>query len=860
MADEPTRTSAEARTSSQAGGDDFTHGRFAPGTLLAGRYRVVSRLGAGGMGEVYRADDLTLGQSVALKFLPVGVERDQEKLERLIAEIRTARQVAHPNVCRVYDVGEIPSAYAGQATRFLTMEYVDGEDLQSLLRRIGRLPEDKALDIARQLCAGLAAIHDRGVLHRDLKPANVMLDGRGRVRLTDFGLATPSSGGRPGREVAADIAGTPAYMAPEQFAAGTLTPATDLYALGLVLFELFTGERVQGGKDVDAIRTAQSTIAQTLSTSASGAKLDPLVQRVIARCLEHDPVRRPQSAVIVAAALPGGDPLAAAMAAGETPSPQMVAAAGDDGGLSFRVAVPLLAAIVAGVLLLGWAGAPVANTRLVPVPLSSEVLAAKAREVLTRLGHGTEVADSAHGFNLMQTADYQRWLDAQEGGLRWSQRPQVRPSLVTFWYRTSPRSLMPRRDTGPVTADDPGLTVPGMTALVLDPEGRLVAFDAVPQPWNAPVSANEPDARAIFEVAGLDAQNFVEAEPEWVGASPGDVRRAWVGPGATDAGGELRLEAAWLGGRLVFARLIAPWTRREERASSPGTWVVLLGQAVGNILVFGTVAAALLIARLHVRRRRADLRGATRFAVAMGVISSLSLLIGLKRWPPPNVGLMALMGWPVLQGWLAWAFYIAVEPAVRRDWPQMLIAWSRLLEGRWRDPLVGRSLLIGSALGIVTSLVAVGWERLMGAGQSPLVRLTVRQVLLGQLDATEAALFLVFGLALLLVLLRRWLGTEGRALAALLSVLVSFAALLNYAGIVVVAVMVGSPLVVATRWGLLAGVTMVVVSAVSRPDLFVLPPWATAVVVLTLVGQLGPALFGFYTATRGRASATWLEG
>src|SRR6185436_2430014 len=130
----PTRIGSASSSSSAPGVD---HGRFLPGVLLAGRYRIVAPLGKGGMGEVYRADDLKLGQVVALKFLPEGVERDGQRLERLLNEVRTARQVSHPNVCRVYDVGEV------EGHHFLCMEYVDGEDLGSLLRRIGRLPTDK---------------------------------------------------------------------------------------------------------------------------------------------------------------------------------------------------------------------------------------------------------------------------------------------------------------------------------------------------------------------------------------------------------------------------------------------------------------------------------------------------------------------------------------------------------------------------------------------------------------------------------------------------------------------------------------------------------------------------------------------
>src|SRR5204862_6052822 len=148
-----------------------------------------------------------------------------DSIARFRNEVRLARQVSHPNVCRVYDVGEIDGHF------FLSMEYVDGEDLASLLRRIGRLPADKALEIGRRLCAGLAAAHEKGVLHRDLKPGNVMLDGRGHVLLTDFGLA-----GLAGEIGGAEVRnGTPAYMAPEQLAGEEGTVRSDPYAPRLVL-------------------------------------------------------------------------------------------------------------------------------------------------------------------------------------------------------------------------------------------------------------------------------------------------------------------------------------------------------------------------------------------------------------------------------------------------------------------------------------------------------------------------------------------------------------------------------------------------------------------------------------------------
>src|SRR5262245_29160884 len=176
---------------------------FTPGSIVGGRYRLVALLGRGGMGEVYRADDLTLDQPVALKFLPEGIAVSDARLAQFHNELRVARQVSHKHVCRLYDLGD------ADGRRFLTMEYVDGEDLGTSLRRFGRRPPGKAVQIARQLCAGVAAAHDKGVIHRDLKPANVMLDGNGDVRITDFGIATAAA------DVGAEVAGTPQYMAPE---------------------------------------------------------------------------------------------------------------------------------------------------------------------------------------------------------------------------------------------------------------------------------------------------------------------------------------------------------------------------------------------------------------------------------------------------------------------------------------------------------------------------------------------------------------------------------------------------------------------------------------------------------------------
>ncbi len=270
-------------------------GRFPSGTLLAGRYRIVSLLGRGAMGEVYRADDLTLDSPVALKFLPAGLERDEERMARLAEEVRIARQVSHRNVCRVFDVAGLGSH------PFLSMEYVDGEDLASLLRRIGRLPHDKAAEIGRELASGLAAIHRQGILHRDLKPANLMIDGHGHARITDFGVA-----GLAAAHTDADAGvGTPRYMAPEQLAGRPASVQTDLYAFGMVLYELLTGRRAfpEAGSLVELLRLREKTRPPSPSDLVDG--LDPEVEALILRCLAGDPDDRPASAEAVVAALSG---------------------------------------------------------------------------------------------------------------------------------------------------------------------------------------------------------------------------------------------------------------------------------------------------------------------------------------------------------------------------------------------------------------------------------------------------------------------------------------------------------------------------------------------------------------------------
>ncbi|HVR95981.1 MAG TPA: serine/threonine-protein kinase [Thermoanaerobaculia bacterium] len=669
--------------------------RFLPGTQLAGRYRIVGLLGKGGMGEVYRADDLKLGQPVALKFLPRGFDANPGRLQRFLDEVRTARQVSHPNVCRIYDAGETDGQH------FLSMEYIDGEDLGSLLRRIGHLPKDKAVQIARQLCAGLAASHEVGVLHRDLKPANIMIDGRGRARITDFGLAA-FAGDIAGDEV---LAGTPAYMAPEQLAGREVSVRSDLYSLGLVLYELFTGRPAFKAASVDERRRLQSeTTPSTPSSLMEG--FDPMVERVILRCLDPDPARRPSSALAIAAALPGGDPLAAALAAGETPSPELVAEAGGEGASSPWVswaALTLLLVAMAAILAL----AP-HTTLLGMVPLGKppEFLQERAREILAQADADRKPADSLFAFEADR--DYLEDLRHRDGAPdgRWNVLQSAPPGGIQFWYRESRRGLAPLNGAAVGNwLTDPPDTAPGMARVGLDPDGRLISLLIVPGEHVAPSPA-EPDWAPLLQATGVDAKTLVPVAPEWAPPVFADRRAAWTGswPGRQET--PLRIEAAAADGKPVSLRVVLPWTRpAEEPVPQGGFWnqAARLLHAVWPVVVF---VVAGFVALRNVRRARGDRRGALRIALYLGA-ARMSWFFGAHHMASSDESelFFAHFAFAMLLVGFVYVFYLAVEPYARRLWPRMLVSWVRVLEGRFGDPLVGRDLVIGSAAGALSALL-----------------------------------------------------------------------------------------------------------------------------------------------------------
>lgn len=735
------------------------------------------------MGEVYRADDLAVEQPVALKLLRPELAREPLLVDRLRAEVRLARRVTHPNVCRVHDLGQL------EEQPFLSMEYVDGEDLDSLLRRAGRLTTDRALGIARQICAGLGAAHARGVLHRDLKPANVLVDAGGQVKLTDFGLALDAD------EDAGALAGagTPAYMAPEQLAGAPASEVTDLYSLGVVLWELLTGARLFGAIDPAELRAAHAKPVPPLSEVVP--EIDRDLERVVMQCLSRDPAARPPSALSVLAAFPGNDILSAAMAAGEPPSPELVAAVGEHGALAPRTAALLGTLGLLLLCLVAWFDHRVTTEGRSHLPLEPAVLAHRASEMLRAVGHRDDALDSAYGFARLGTT--LRWVGQQgQGYARWDRLAEAGPPALVFWYRESPNWLVPHSTFGRVGISDPSIQTEGQRLVWLSPRGELLLLATAP-PFSLEASAQsegdpdeaDKDARGpaspkwplLLELAGIEETLDTLEDPGFIPPFAAEDRIAWRAkyPGTEDV--VVDVVGASSGSSPVYFHVLTPgmgvFGRRALHGytgTSPSAWAGLVFQLA--MLVGGA-----LLARRHWSRGWGDRRGGQRLFFFVLGLSFVSWVLGAHHVSSPHqeyTNLARFLGGALFDAGLVWIAYLAFEPIVRRRWPDRLISWSRLTSGRWRDPLVGRGLvaavLIALAVHFVTQVqVELGWR--FGQGlQLPIMGDPSglgrpRIALAALLETTVSAIIPALGFVVLFVLVRMVVRIE--RLAAVLVVI-----------------------------------------------------------------------------------------
>ncbi|MEM7203499.1 MAG: serine/threonine-protein kinase [Planctomycetota bacterium] len=694
-----------------------------PGYVVNGRFRVSAKLGRGGMGTVYRAEDLKLGQEIAIKFLIGREAHHPARVAALLHEVRTARRVSHKHVCRVHDIGEL------DGRPFLTMEYVRGEDLGSLLCRIGRLPIDKALEIALQIGAALQAAHDQGVIHRDLKPANVMLDEQGNARITDFGIAAAVEE----LDAESGLAGTPSYMAPELFVGAVPSAQTDVFALGAMLYEILSGRAPFRADTLEALRAQHGEPVPPLIETVPGVPAD--VDRVILRCMARNPHERPTSAVELLRALPGWDPLGDALARGETPSPSQVASAHGSGRLSARQAAWLVVGLVAiltlNIVIVQRRGL-VANSQL---PHSGQVLAEDARRHLAALGYpfDRDAEFEAWSFDFYQ--ELIREIAAKETGPeRWRVLAGRRPTAIDFYYRRSPQPLVPGFTSLHLAWQDPPIRVPGMVQVRLDPAGGLRELVAVPEgvgrvdesPSTVEVEATAPDWNVVLGLAALAPRLLEPATPRRIPQVFADRRAAWTGT-YPESGIPIRVEAASLSGRVVSFRVVErelpaaslpPAENASEDVHQRTSWS--LGDLIGLVVGIGGA----YLAWTAVRTRRANYRDAARFAIfVIGLVDGATLLMAEHM---SDVGAeVELCGSALVRGLmfgaLYWALYLGLEPQVRRVWPEVLVSWTRLLEGRFRDPLVCSNTLAGIAAGAGVLLLelmrdtGVEWFELTGS-------------------------------------------------------------------------------------------------------------------------------------------------
>lgn len=816
-----------------------------PGTVLAGRYRVLAKLGGGAMGEVYKAEDQTLDQAVALKFLPAKIANDPLAMARVRNEVKIARRVSHPHVCRVHDLGD------SERGPFLSMESIDGEDLGSVLRRVGRLPEEKAIELGRQICAGLAAAHAAGVLHRDLKPANVMLDLQGRAHITDFGIAVVHDDD-PSKPL--DVAGTPAYMAPEQLSGKRPSLQSDIYSFGVLLYELVTGKRPYGGATLGELRRQQERgqpTAPSMLVSGVGARLDA----VIARCLAFDQHERPASAIAVLSELMGGDELGAALSAGQTPSPTAVANSVTTGALRPIAAWAAFAAIVLCTVVFVVFGKRLSLIEHASLNSHPEVLIARVQEILNQTGNNTP----------------QRWV--KDFGFEYDsdaivamtrrKNPDPHALPIRFWYRQGRKPSVSTGERNLISSDSPLLS-PDELVVVLDASGRLIRYAWNPGPEPPAAVSGTPSDKIwaqLFAASGLDAANFREATPAVLPPIYGDTLRGWEAKRQEPKSSATRVVAGSVKSTPTYFEVFREW-QHPKLSPAVRPWSV---DALNDATLYLIVAVAAFVAWLNIRGGRGDRRGAMRLASFIFLLYIIFWLFGTHHLPVLARELTLLLrgvGWALLMASWIWVFYLALEPYVRRYSPASLVSWTRVIMGRFTDPMVARDILLGTLATWVTAAVTVlilvtvqpGAVLPIGRSLQPLLgaRFIVAGVAGGLADAIFFGLMLLFLLLLGRSLLRRQslavIGMVCLLVLLLLAWITAVEGLPTVGGMVLVLLSGAVWVFVLMRVGLLGMVASIfpMTFGLQIPDVMTFSAWYSFVAWYSLTVYLAVPLFGLY--------------
>jgi serine/threonine-protein kinase len=707
------------------------------GTMIASRYRLVALVGRGGMGVVYRAEDVELGQTVALKFINPLLRQQPKAVDFLRREVRIARQITHPNVVRIFDIA------ISDVEVFISMEFVAGEDLGSLVRRVGPLPPAKVMQIAQQLAAGLAAAHEAGILHRDLKPANVMIDGSGNVRILDFGIAAPLADERSLREAY----GTPGFIAPELMAGKEPSRSSDLFAWGLVVYYAAAGmlpdlQHFQGDQGVD----------DPLWSTSIGDELATCVRS----CLQSDPARRPKLAHDLLAALSPSDPLREALQAGRTPSPELVTAA-----VSWQPVILMIHGLLAtGVALLALIALLADRTLFLSrcgLTKSPEALREIAEQVIARFGHPLPEGPVLTG-GTFDTNGLQYVRDHLEIPDVWQKVATGEVPAISFSYRHGDPRLPPPALLGESYWGRRIQPLPGTATIRLDGRGKLLSAQiaaSVPGelPPSTPLASGE-----LFDMAGLPQSQFRETSVYRWPPNFADEVHAWEGPFPADPNKQVRVTAASLDGRVVFFDADQPW-----EISQPMEAAIESGRqssrfvAVRTALWLIAIVLAAGLAWRHISLGHADWRGAWRVTACVFVLASLDWLCGSRHTFIVAEELTAGFLWLnaiVFCSVIAGVAYLAVEPSARRWWPWSIITIRRLLDGRLADREVWADVLLGLVVGlgsVVLRQLCTLSNQLLGLAVSGLNDFDLSQNLLDNFGLRYR--FAVFVSALLMAIL-----------------------------------------------------------------------------------------------------------
>jgi hypothetical protein len=506
----------------------------------------------------------------------------------------------------------------------------------------------------------------------------------------------------------------------------------------------------------------------------------------------------------------------------------------------------------------------------VPLEKPPEALAERAREILQSVGYSEPPADSAIGF--YEAALFLRYI-AEHDNLktRWD---NLETGAFVFWYRSSPRPIATSNmfsdapGLGIIWTDDPPLDKSGMTLVKLNPLGRLTQLVVVPpQVESQTVAASSPDWAPLFSAAGLDPSKWPPTKPIWTPPVYGDARAAWTGSLAERPNTPMRIEAAAYRGKPVYFELIGPWTvphRMQPYQLSAGERVAV---GIGVVLLLSLLVVGAMLARRNLRLGRGDRSGAFRLAAFVFAAWAAAVVFGAHH--VPNIAELALfmqgLAWGLFLSGFFWVLYIALEPYVRRRWPATLVSWSRLLAGGFRDPLVGRDVLVGCLFGAFVAAVGnLGWFVPSWLGHPPArplsgpewhflgARTIIAGISYGFIIALLTQLSMLFVLFFLRVLLRKqW----AAAIAFVLLTTVFFSSWSQFdpVSLGLNVIINGLTVFLLIRFGLLALVaTWVFALLTNFPLTTQASAWYAGISLAGILLMAAIAFYAFYTSLGGR--------